>query len=143
MVSHYGIPMPPPLARGPSRVSHKLQLSQQERINLHLTLFALFVSSALFVACFTSLLLLVNFVPPPEGFPASRDGYYSRGASGFEKLASAPLSTTWAYYSPYHPAGKFEGSTRGGCVVSQVNIVSLLASIDLPQSTPYRDHLTP
>jgi hypothetical protein len=122
MTAHYGIPVPPPaLAR--SRVSHKLQLSPQEKLKLRLTLFALCLAS------FTSLLLFINVVSPQEGFSALRDEYHSRDViSAFNKsssIATEPLSSYWAYYSPYHPAAKFEGSVREGCVVSQVNIVSL------------------
>lgn len=115
MVSHHYVPAPP-LARGRDRVSRKLRLSRQEKIKLRLTL------SALFVACFTGLWLLIDILASPDGFPAPRDEYRSSDAPGFDKLPS--MSTSWAYYSPYHPAAEFEGSTREGCVVSQVNIVS-------------------
>lgn len=125
MVSHYCVPTVP-LSQGRSKVSHELQLSRQEKIILRLTL------SALFVACLAGLLFLVNVVASLEGFPASRDECRSRGILGFDKSPSASSSTSWAYYSPYYPAGKFKGPTREGCVVSQVNIVSsifLLRSI--------------
>lgn len=121
MVSHYGISTPP-LAQGRSKVSHQLQLSQQEKIELHLTLLGLFT---LFLACFTSIVLLVNLIPPP----ALRDEYHSRSVVWFDQLATVPLPTLWASYSPYHPAGEFEGSTREGCVVSQVNIVSSVSPL--------------
>jgi len=114
MVAHYAIPAPP-LVHGQSKVSHKLRLSQQEETKLRLTIFAFFV------ACLTGLFLFVNIVSP-EGFPASRDEYRSRGVSGSDRIRS--LSASWAYYSPYYPAAEFDGSTRKGCVVSQVNIVS-------------------
>jgi len=121
MIARYGVPAPP-LALGRSRVSHKLQLSPQEKLKLRLALFTLLV------ACSTGIFLLVNVVSSPEGFPVFRGEYRSRGVTeGLDKLApiaSEPLSSSWAYYSPYHPAGKFEGSTRESCVVSQVNIVS-------------------
>jgi len=127
MVGLYAIPAPP-LAHGRSNVSHKLQLSQQERIKLRLTIFTFFV------ACLTGLFLLLNVVSSPEGFPTSRDEYRSRGISGSDRIKS--LSTSWAYYSPYQPAADFDGSTREGCVVSQVNIVSLVwfPSLDRSQS---------
>lgn len=142
MVSHFGIPTPH-LAQGRSRVSHKLQLSQQEKIKLHLTLFALF---ALFLACFTGILLLVDAVSSPGAFPPSRDEYHSRGASELDRLPFASLWALWAYYSPYHPAGKFEGSTRKGCIVSQVNIVSSvspLRSISPTDPPPRHNYLAP
>ena len=101
--SHYFIP-----AKGQSKVSHKLRLSQQEKANRLTTL-------APFVACLTGLLLLVNLVSPSK---EQRD--HSVSASMLAEL----LPASWAYYSPYHPAAKFEGSTREGCFVSQVNIVS-------------------
>lgn len=128
VTARYSIPAPPPaLAR--SRVSHKLQLSSREKVKLRLTLFALCVAS------FATLLLLTNVVSPPERFSTLRDEYHSRDViSGLNKpssIAKEPLSSYWAYYSPYHPAhGKFEGSTRKGCVVSQVNIVSSLLPVD-------------
>lgn len=122
MTAHYGIPVPPPvLAR--SKVSHKLQSSPQEKLQLYLILFTLCLASL------TSLLLLVNVVSPPGRSPTLSDEYHSRGAtSAFNRppsIAADPLSFYWAYYSPYHPAAKFERSTRKGCAVSQVNIVSL------------------
>ena len=115
MVAHYAIP-PQPLVHGQSKVSHKLQLSQQERTKLRLAIFAFFIASL------TGIFLFVNIVSSPEEFPASRDEYRSRGASGSDRMKS--LSASWASYSPYHPAADFDGSTREGCVVSQVNIVS-------------------
>ena len=116
MVAHHAIPVPP-LVHGQSKVSHKLRLSQQERIKHRLTIFAFFV------ACLTGLFLFVNIVSSPEArFPASRDEYRSRVVSGSDRIRS--LSASWAYYSPYHPAAEFDGSTRKGCVVSQANIVS-------------------
>lgn len=127
MVNHYGISTPP-LAQGQSKVSHKLRLSQQEEVKLRI------IQSALFVACLTGLLVLVNAVAPPEGFPEPpRNDYRSRGALvGSDKSPLVPFSTSWACYSPYHPVGKYEGSTGEGCVVSQVNIVSSVpALIDL------------
>ena len=129
VTARYSIPaLPPALAR--SRVSHKLQLSSREKVKLRLTLFALCVAS--FTTC---LLLLTNVVSPLERFATLRDEYHSRDViSGLNKpssIAKEPLSSYWAYYSPYHPAhGKFEGSTRGGCVVSQVNIVSSFLPVD-------------
>lgn len=122
MVAHYGIPAPPP-ALGRSKVSRKLQLSPQEKVKLRLAVFTFFGT------CFTSLFLLLNVVSP-EGFPTFRDEYYSRGViPDFDKtsITAGPLSSSWAYYSPYRPAGKFEGLTPEGCVVSQVNIVSFFS----------------
>jgi len=119
MATRYGIP-PLPLIPGRSKVSHRLGLSPQERFKLHATIFALFIS------CLTGLSLFVNVVSPPEWLPASRGEYQSRDVIEFDKLSStAPklFSTSWAYYSPYHPAGKYGGPTREGCVVSQVNIL--------------------
>jgi len=117
MIARYGIPAPPQ-ALGRSRVSHKLQSSPQEKLKLRLALFALFV------ACSTSIFLLVNAFSSPWGFPVFRGEYRSRGLDQLAPIAAEPLSSSWAYYSPYNPAGKFDGSTREGCVVSQVNIVS-------------------
>ena len=121
MVARYSIPVPPP-ALGRSKVSHKLQLSPQEKFRLRFTIFAFFF------ACSTSLFLLVDVVSSPEGSSTLRDESHNRGViSAFDKppsIAKAPLSSYWAYYSPYHPAGKFKGSTPKRCVVSQVNIVS-------------------
>ncbi|KAF9645613.1 phosphoglycerate mutase-like protein [Thelephora ganbajun] len=119
MVAHYGIPTPPP-ALGRSRVTHKLELSPQEKVKLRLALFAFFA------ACLTTLLLLVNVVSSPEGLP-THDEYHSQGtifgSSELGPTAKGSISVSWASYSPYHPAGKFEGSTREGCVVSQVSIL--------------------
>jgi len=128
MTAHYGIPVPPPaLAR--NKVSHKLQLSPQEKVQLYLILFTLCLASL------TSLLLLVNVVSPPDRSPTFPDQYHSRGATSASNkppsIAADPLSFYWAYYSPYHPAAKLETSIRKGCVVSQVNIVSLSPLIDL------------
>ena len=127
MASRCGFPAPP-LAQGQSKVSHKLQLSQQEEIKHRLTLFTFFI------ACFTGLFLLVSPVSSPEGFPVPSNESRSSGVPALDKLAENVLPASWAYYSPYRPAGKFEGSTREGCVISQVNIVSsapLPCTIDL------------
>jgi len=118
MVTHYGTPALP-LAPGRSKVSHSLELSPEEKIKLRVALFALFA------ACLTGLSLFVDVVSSPARFPA----YHTRGVLGSDKLASVAVGS-WAYYSPYHPAGKFEGSTRDGCVVSQVNIVSSFSPSD-------------
>ena len=128
VTARYSIPdLPPALAR--SRVSHKLQLSSREKVKLRLTLVALCLAS------FATLLLLLNVVSSPERFLTLRDEYHSRDViSGLNKPSSItkePLSSYWAYYSPYQPAhGKFKGSTRKGCVVSQVNIVSSFLPVD-------------
>ena len=107
----------------PSKPSHRLQLSGREKIGRCLIL------SSLFLACFSILLLLVTVISSLTGFPVlSRNGYHSLGAMfGFDTSSAidkAPLSSLWASHSPYHPAGEYEGSTREGCVVTQVNIVS-------------------
>ena len=87
-----------------------------------------FALSAFFFPCFISLLLLVTVIPSLPRFPASRDEYHSRDAAfGFNTSSSidmAPLSPLWTSYSPYHPAGEYEGSIREGRVATQVNIVS-------------------
>ena len=129
MVAHYihGFSVPP-WALGRSKVSHRLRLSRREKIGLCLAL------SSFFLACFSILLLLVTVISSLAGFPTSRDEYHSRTATfGFDKSSAidkAPLSSLWASYSPYHPAGEYEGSIREGCVVTQVNIVSQASFAD-------------
>jgi len=51
------------------------------------------------------------------------------------EMATKSFSESWAYYSPYHPAASFEDSTREGCVVSQVNIVSPQFPYAVPDGT--------
>ena len=92
-----------------------------------------------FVACLTRLSLPVDLISPSEGVPALGDEHRSYGALRFNKWVPASLSASWAYDSPYHLAGKFEGSTNHGCVVSQVDIVSTLfwfLSTLIGRSTP-------
>ena len=86
--------------------------------------------STFFPARFTTL-LLVSIISSFAGFVASCDKYHSRGVIlGFNKssaIDTTPLSSLWAAYSPYHPAGEYEGSIREGRALTQVDIVSLLS----------------
>lgn len=120
MVPSHGLSTSPP-ALSQSKVSHQLRLSQQERLDLCLVL------SALFTASLTGLLLLVNLASSQDRSSPLPAEFQSRGVTfGFGRpfpLHSQPLSSSWAPYSPYHPAGKYEDPTREGCVVSQVNIL--------------------
>lgn len=117
MVVHYATPiLPPPL--GQSNVSHRLSLSQQEKIKLCLTL------STFSAACFAGLLLLIGLSPLPDGFPALRGEYHSRSPIDRPDNLSPTTTHLWGPHSPYYPAGKYERSIREGCVVSQVNIAS-------------------
>ena len=133
MLARYSVPVPPPTL-GRSNVSHRLALSQQEKARLYLTL------STFSAACFAGLLLFMSVIPFPEVFPALRGDYRSRGTTSrsdnLQPLTGTHRpSSSWAAYSPYHPAGRYERTVREGCVVSQVNIVSSydfhLAVIDL------------
>ena len=113
----------PPSNLGLSKVSHRLRLSRREKIGLCLKL------SFFFLACFAILSLFVTVISSLARFPVlSRDEYHGRGVTfGFNTLSTVDntsLSSLWAYNSPYHPAGEYEGSIREGCVVTQVNIVS-------------------
>ncbi|KAF9778341.1 phytase [Thelephora terrestris] len=117
--SRYGVPpLDPALAR--SKVHHRLRLTRQEKVQLCLALFAYII------ACLGLLLLLVALFAP-DRFPASRDEFQSsRVTPGSDRASSTtlkPLSSLWAPYSPYHPAGKYEAPIREGCVLSQVNIL--------------------
>ena len=114
MLVHRGIfAQPPPR----SKVSRTLQLSRHEKLKLRLVLFAVFLVSL------TGLLLLVNVVSSPYRFFLPHEEYRSSSDS------SAWTSTSWGPYSPYYPVAKFEGSTRKGCTVSQVNIVSSVSPL--------------
>ena len=119
MVARYGIPPPSP-ALGRSKVHHRLRLSRHERLRFCLAL------AASFTACL-SLLLLVIFVSSPVRFPDSPDEYQIRRVTPESDTPSSttakPLSSLWAPYSPYHPAGNYEASIREGRVLPQVNIV--------------------
>jgi hypothetical protein len=126
MVTHHTISLPPPVL-GRSNVSHRLALSQQEKVKLWLTL------STFSAACFTGILLFIAAVPLPVGFPTLRDDYHSRSPTSRSGHVSPTTADSWASYSPYYPAGKYEQPTREGCVVSQVNIVSSFPS---PWSIP-------
>ena len=125
MVAHYAMPAFPPSLAG-SRVSHDIEMSPQEKARFRLIFFALSLAS------FTSLWLSASVLSSPHKSSSSHGGYHA--ISELDKppsIAKEPLSSYWAYYSPYHPAGKFHGSTPKGCVVSQVNIVNFF-SITFP-----------
>ena len=128
MVARYGIPPPSP-ALGRSKVHHRLRLSRHERLRLCLALVAPFT------ACL-SLLLLVILVSSPVRFPDSPDEYQIRRVIPESDTPSSttaePLSSLWAPYSPYYPAGDYEASIREGCVLSQVNIVCFFPRVGSP-----------
>jgi len=103
-------------------------MSQQDIIAARLTL------SALFLTFFIIASLFANIVPPPQSSPAllpqhvqqhNDDSPQNSGMlDALAGMAIKSFSESWAYYSPYHPAAPFERSSRNGCIVTQVNIVS-------------------
>lgn len=98
-------------------------MSQQDIIAVRLTL------SALLLTFFIIAPLLAKIISLPQH---NNDNPQNSGTlDALAGMAMKSFSESWAYYSPYYPATPFERSSRKGCVVSQVNIVSH----DLP--TPY------
>jgi len=104
-------------------------MSRQDLVTLRLTLSALFLTFLIIAS------LLANIISSPHSsqtpLPSSSqhhhdgDPHQNGGVlDALAEMATKSFSESWAYYSPYHPAAPFEGSTREGCVVSQVNIVS-------------------
>jgi len=98
-------------------------MSQRDIVTVRLTLSALFLTFLIIAS------LLANIASSPHIYSTLQqndDNPHQNGGT-LDALAEMTIklfSESWAYYSPYHPAAPFEGSTRRGCVVSQVNIVS-------------------
>jgi hypothetical protein len=102
--------------------------SINEITTVRLTVFALLTTS------FTVASLLIDTISLSQNAPAlssqsvqQHHGDNAQSSGTLDALAETVMesfSGSWAYYSPYHPAAPFETSTRNGCVVSQVNIVS-------------------
>jgi len=90
----------------------------REIVVLRLTLSALFLTFLIIGS------LLANIVSSPHGPSILQQNHDGGMLDALAETAIKSYSESWAYYSPYHPAAPFEGSTRKGCVVSQVNIVS-------------------
>ena len=81
-----------------------------------------------------SLFALRTLLPPH--LQKRHDGDPHR-LDALAEMATNSFSESWVYYSPYHPAASFEGPTREGCVVAQVNIVSP----QFPYAVPDDSHL--
>lgn len=86
---------------------------------VRLTLSALFLTFLIFAS------LLASIVSPPhdsQTLPHHDDGPVAIDA--LSQTSRKAFSSSWAHYAPYYPAATFGRSTRRGCIVSQVNIVS-------------------
>jgi len=95
-------------------------MSQQAIVTLRFTLVALFLTFLITAS------LLANIISSPRSSQILLPPHRHDGGTldALAEMAIKSFSESWAAHSPYHPAAPFEGSTREGCVVSQVNIVS-------------------
>ena len=102
-------------------------MSRQDIIALRITLSALFLTFLIIASLLTNIVssLHGSSIPHPQPAQHGDDPHQDGGVlDALAEMAIKSFSESWAYYSPYHPAAPFEGATRKGCVVSQVNIVS-------------------
>ena len=91
----------------------------RQSVTIRLTL------SVLFLALLTTASPPNNVVFSLHGSSVLRPDRQNDGTLGaLAEIATKSVLESWANTSPYYPAAPFEGSTRKGCVVSQVNIVS-------------------
>lgn len=97
---------------------------QQEIAAIRLALSALFLTFIIIAS------LLANVISSQDGSSSLQqhhddDSHQHNGTvDALAETARKSFSNAWAYYAPYYPAAPFDNSTREGCVVSQVNIVS-------------------
>lgn len=104
-------------------------MSRHDIFTLRLTLSGLILTFLIVVSLFANIASSPRdsptLLPPPAQQHHDDDPHQNGGMlDELAEIAIKSFSESWAYYSPYHPAAPFEGSTREGCVVSQVNIVS-------------------
>jgi len=104
-------------------------MSRQDLVTLRLTLSALFLTFLIIASLLANIISSPHSsqtpLPPSSQHHHDGDPHQNGGVlDALAEMATKSFSESWAYYSPYHPAAPFEGSTREGCVVSQVNIVN-------------------
>ena len=104
-------------------------MSRQDIVTLRLTLSALFITFLVIASLLANITSSLHSSSALHSQPVEQHHDDNPNQNGgmldaLAQTAAKSFSESWAYYSPYHPAAPFEGSTRKGCVVSQANIVS-------------------